>query len=180
MRYRTTPPTTPAFTSWADDYFYLPHRHETRGVGGIFFDRLHGGPGRHGRRIIRLRARRGRGVRPLLHRADAPKTTPCPSAEREADWQTLRRNRYAEFNLAFDRGTRFGLETGGRTESILMSLPPAAGWSLQPRPARRRLAGGHYPGLAAQRRGVDGLVSRCTIGCPCERSAVIFPGRSLH
>lgn len=123
------------FKAWADDYFYLPHRRETRGVGGIFFDRLTVGRDGlfeelfafvqdvgevYGRVYSRL----------MRQNADLPYT------QREQHWQHVRRGRYAEFNLAFDRGTRFGLETGGRTESILMSLPPQAEWiyNQQPEP----------------------------------------------
>jgi len=123
----------PRFTRWADDYFYLPHRQETRGVGGIFFDRLTLGTDGNAAHLL--------GLMQAVAEAFAALYTPLmrenhalPYGEREEAWQTLRRNRYAEFNLAFDRGTRFGLETGGRTESILMSLPPRCGWSYNPAP----------------------------------------------
>ncbi|RZK46010.1 MAG: oxygen-dependent coproporphyrinogen oxidase, partial [Hymenobacter sp.] len=116
------------FHQWADDYFFLPHRQETRGVGGIFFDRLTVGKDGSAAELFSLMQDVAEVFGPfytqLMHENHA-----LPFGEREEAWQTLRRNRYAEFNLAFDRGTRFGLETGGRTESILMSLPPRCGWS---------------------------------------------------
>ncbi|TLM91720.1 oxygen-dependent coproporphyrinogen oxidase [Hymenobacter jeollabukensis] len=121
------------FKTWADDYFYLPHRQETRGVGGIFFDRLT--VGKDGDRdqlfafVKAVGEVYGRTYCELMRRnADRPYT------EREVRWHMLRRARYAEFNLAFDRGTRFGLETGGRTESILMSLPPRCEWHYNQQP----------------------------------------------
>jgi coproporphyrinogen III oxidase len=115
------------FKTWADDYFFLPHRQETRGVGGIFFDRLT--VGKDGDRdalfaFIRAVGRVFGEAYCELLRLNADR----PYSEREKQWQLVRRGRYAEFNLAFDRGTRFGLETGGRTESILMSLPPQCEW----------------------------------------------------
>jgi coproporphyrinogen III oxidase len=121
------------FHEWADDYFYLPHRHETRGVGGIFFDRLTVGQDGSVAELFAFVQDVAETFAPayieIMHDNHA-----LPFGEREEAWQTLRRNRYAEFNLAFDRGTRFGLETGGRTESILMSLPPRCGWSYNPAP----------------------------------------------
>ncbi|MBT9395010.1 oxygen-dependent coproporphyrinogen oxidase [Hymenobacter sp. NST-14] len=124
----------PRFKQWADDYFYLAHRQETRGVGGIFFDRLTVGPdGTFGELLAFVQAVGevyGRTYSALMRQnADLPYT------EREKQWQLVRRGRYAEFNLAIDRGTRFGLETGGRTESILMSLPPLAAWHYDYQPA---------------------------------------------
>ena len=117
----------PRFKPWADDYFYLPHRQETRGIGGIFFDRLTvGKDGDADKLFAFIRAVGevfGRTYTELL-RLNAER----PYTEQQKQWQLVRRGRYAEFNLAIDRGTRFGLETGGRTESILMSLPPQAEW----------------------------------------------------
>jgi coproporphyrinogen III oxidase len=123
------------FKEWADEYFYLPHRQETRGVGGIFFDRLTvGKDGDQEGLFAFVRAVGevyGRTYTHLMHQ-----NAELPFTEREKQWQLVRRGRYAEFNLAIDRGTRFGLETNGRTESILMSLPPQAEWhyNLQPEP----------------------------------------------
>jgi coproporphyrinogen III oxidase len=115
------------FKQWADDYFYLKHRDETRGVGGIFYDRL--GPDAELSKSALWKFTQSVGDSfcdcyvPLLQKySDRPF-----SAEEEA-WQKLRRGRYVEFNLVWDRGTKFGLETDGRTESILMSLPPLAAW----------------------------------------------------
>ena len=115
------------FKQWADEYFYIPHRQETRGVGGIFFDRLT--VGKDGDRDALFAFVRtvgqvfGEAYCELLRQNAAR-----PYTERQKQWQLVRRGRYAEFNLAIDRGTRFGLETGGRTESILMSLPPQCEW----------------------------------------------------
>lgn len=106
-----------------DDYFYLPHREEARGIGGIFFDHLT----EHLDEVAAFQADLGERLveayLPILERR-----VDTPYGERERDWQEIRRGRYAEFNLVWDRGTRFGLETSGRTESILASLPPRARW----------------------------------------------------
>ncbi|TGE18020.1 oxygen-dependent coproporphyrinogen oxidase [Hymenobacter elongatus] len=121
------------FRQWADDYFYLPHRQETRGVGGIFFDRLTVGKDGSREELFAFMQAVGNVFGPtytaLMHQ-----NRDLPYGEREVQWHMLRRARYAEFNLAFDRGTRFGLETGGRTESILMSLPPRCEWHYDQRP----------------------------------------------
>ena len=117
----------PRFKQWADEYFYLPHRQETRGVGGIFFDRLTVGQDGSFEELFAF----VQDVGEVYGRAYATimrQNQGLPFTEREKQWQLVRRGRYAEFNLAIDRGTRFGLETGGRTESILMSLPPQAEW----------------------------------------------------
>ena len=118
----------PKFKNWADDYFFIPHRNETRGVGGIFFDRLEPKTeGKDKRTLFDFTAAVGETFVPTyLHLLALNKD--LPFTEREADWQKLRRGRYVEFNLVWDRGTKFGLTTNGRTESILMSLPPLAGW----------------------------------------------------
>ena len=121
---------------WADDYFYSPHRRETRGIGGLFADRL--GADASGRAEVEswfplIQAIAGAFFPAWAEIATANRTRPY--AEAELSWQLLRRGRYAEFNLAIDRGTRFGLETGGRTESILMSLPPLASWEYDHQPA---------------------------------------------
>ncbi|MFT4751399.1 MAG: coproporphyrinogen III oxidase [Neolewinella sp.] len=116
------------FKNWADDYFFIPHRNETRGVGGIFFDRLEPKTENKDKRtLFNFTAAVGETFMPAyleLMKINQDK----PFTEREADWQKLRRGRYVEFNLVWDRGTKFGLTTNGRTESILMSLPPLAGW----------------------------------------------------
>lgn len=123
----------PKFKTWADDYFYLPHRQETRGVGGIFFDRLRGSEADDKSRLRRFVLDVGEAFAPiyselLARRADSA------FGEAEQRWQQLRRGRYVEFNLVWDRGTKFGLETDGRTESILMSLPPQASWVYDYKP----------------------------------------------
>ena len=129
-----------AFKAEADDYFFVPHRQETRGVGGIFFDHL----GRDGASDAQWDAHKAfvfevgqaflPSYLPLVHaNVDRPFT------EGEREWQLHRRGRYVEFNLVWDRGTRFGLVSNGRTESILMSLPPEVKWTynLQPGPAEQ-------------------------------------------
>lgn len=145
----------PRFKQWADEYFYIPHRQETRGVGGIFFDRLTvGKDGDADSLFAFVRAVGEVYGRTYTHlmRLNAEQAY----TEREKQWQLVRRGRYAEFNLAIDRGTRFGLETGGRTESILMSLPPQCEWhyNLQPEPGS--------PEASTQqwlRKGVDWVVA---------------------
>ncbi len=117
----------PQFKTWADDYFYLPHRKETRGVGGIFFDRLSNTDG------FDKQARWDfvKEVGQTFCKVYIPivkSNLNQPASETDKQWQMLRRGRYTEFNLVWDRGTKFGLHTNGRTESILMSLPPVAHW----------------------------------------------------
>jgi coproporphyrinogen III oxidase len=123
-----------AFKQWADDYFFIKHRKETRGVGGIFFDHLKADD-RHGfDDRIRFMQAVGETFLPTyteLIRRNAG----LAFTEREKQWQLIRRGRYAEFNLVYDRGTKFGLETDGRIESILMSLPPLASWEYDFQPA---------------------------------------------
>lgn len=118
----------PRFKKWADDYFYLPHRQETRGVGGIFFDRLRPETENKSKQeLFDFTAAVGQTFAPTyIHLLEQNKA--LPYSEAEQNWQRLRRGRYVEFNLVWDRGTKFGLSTDGRTESILMSLPPLAGW----------------------------------------------------
>ncbi|MGH8223586.1 MAG: oxygen-dependent coproporphyrinogen oxidase [Woeseiaceae bacterium] len=114
----------PRYKKWCDDYFYLPHRNETRGVGGLFFDDLNE-PGFE-RSFAFLRATGDRFLPAYLPIARARRAHPY--GEREREFQLYRRGRYVEFNLLYDRGTLFGLQSGGRTESILMSLPPRVRW----------------------------------------------------
>ena len=120
----------PRFKQWADEYFYLPHRQETRGVGGIFFDRLTVGKDGDFDELFAFVQDVGE-VYGRTYAELMRQNRDLPFSIRQKQWQLLRRGRYAEFNLAIDRGTRFGLETGGRTESILMSLPPQAEWIYQ-------------------------------------------------
>jgi coproporphyrinogen III oxidase len=120
----------PRFKKWCDEYFYLKHRHETRGIGGLFFDDLNEWDfdtsfeymQSVGNSFITA-------YRPILNKRKS-----LPYTERERDFQLYRRGRYVEFNLVFDRGTLFGLQSGGRTESILMSLPPLARWEYDWQP----------------------------------------------
>ena len=112
------------YKAWCDRYFHLKHRNEARGVGGVFFDDLNAGGFE---RCFALTRAVGEAFvpayAPLLERR-----RDLPYGERERDFQAYRRGRYVEFNLVFDRGTLFGLQSGGRTESILMSMPPRVSW----------------------------------------------------
>jgi len=132
----------PRFKRWCDDYFFLPHRNEPRGVGGIFFDYLGAG--------AESTAGQAADIPPSAREADpeavfafvrdvgdailaaylpiVDQRRSDPWGDRERRWQTLRRGRYVEFNLLYDRGTVFGLRTDGRVESILMSMPPEVRW----------------------------------------------------
>jgi coproporphyrinogen III oxidase len=122
----------PRFKRWCDDYFYLKHRGETRGVGGLFFDDLNGWG--FERCFAFLRAVGDAFLPAYLPIVERRRDTPY--GDRERDFQLYRRGRYVEFNLLYDRGTLFGLQSGGRTESILMSMPPRADWryAWQPEP----------------------------------------------
>jgi coproporphyrinogen III oxidase len=114
----------PRFKQWCDDYFYLKHRKEPRGVGGIFFDDFNA-PGFDDSFAMMRSVGDGflDAYLPLLQ-----KRMNTPYGEHERDFQAYRRGRYVEFNLVFDRGTLFGLQSGGRTEAILMSMPPVVKW----------------------------------------------------
>jgi coproporphyrinogen III oxidase len=115
------------FKVWCDEYFFLPHRGETRGVGGLFFDHL-GGKGEYpAQQVFDFVCDVGRSfVQAYVPIAQRRQTEPYGDLERA--WQLRRRGRYVEFNLIYDRGTLFGLKTHGRVESILMSLPPLVRW----------------------------------------------------
>ena len=114
----------PAYKKWCDEYFYLKHRGETRGVGGLFFDDLNQ-PGFE-QSFALMRAVGEAFIPAYLPIVERRKDTPY--GERERQFQLYRRGRYVEFNLVYDRGTLFGLQSGGRTESILMSMPPLVRW----------------------------------------------------
>ena len=117
----------PEFKTWADNYFYIAHRKETRGIGGIFFDRLNLRDGMSFEQNLAFWKEVGEAFAPVyteLIRRNKDKAFD----ETNKQWQLLRRGRYVEFNLVYDKGTKFGLETNGRVESILMSLPAQAGW----------------------------------------------------
>ncbi|MXR70238.1 oxygen-dependent coproporphyrinogen oxidase [Shewanella sp. JBTF-M18] len=114
----------PKYKKWCDEYFFLPHRNETRGVGGLFFDDLNEAGFENSFAFMQA-------VGEGFLKAYAPiveKRKDTEYGERERDFQLYRRGRYVEFNLVYDRGTLFGLQTGGRTESILMSMPPLVRW----------------------------------------------------
>lgn len=114
------------YKAWADEYFFLPHRNETRGVGGIFFDHLV--PESEGDRLKILGFCLALGKKfPFLYQ-EQTKDTPAEATPQQYEWQSLRRSRYVEYNLLFDRGTKFGIVSNGRTESILLSMPPSAIW----------------------------------------------------
>ena len=114
----------PRYKKWCDEYFWLKHRNEPRGIGGVFFDDFHDGGFDHAFALQRA-------VGDAFVPAYAPivaRRAATPFTEREREWQLHRRGRYVEFNLVWDRGTHFGLQSGGRTESILASMPPHATW----------------------------------------------------
>lgn len=121
----------PKFKSWADDYFYIKHRQETRGIGGIFFDYL-------GVDDVFTLTQRFEFVKAVgesfapIYTELIQRNKNLTFSEDEKRWQMLRRGRYVEFNLVYDRGTKFGLQTAGRIESILMSLPLYASWEYNP------------------------------------------------
>ena len=126
------------YKQWCDEYFYLKHRQEPRGIGGIFFDDFNHLPFDDSFALLRS-------VGDSFIGAYAPlvqQRKDLPYGERERDFQAYRRGRYVEFNLVLDRGTLFGLQSGGRTESILMSLPPLVKWryNWQPQPGSAEAA----------------------------------------
>lgn len=119
------------YKPWADEYFFIKHRNETRGVGGIFFDKLTGEGKKQ--QLFDFVIDVGKAFVPIyLEAAEKKRYLTFTDAQRA--WQLMRRGRYVEFNLVLDRGTKFGLETNGRVESILMSLPPLASWKYNHHP----------------------------------------------
>ena len=120
----------PRFKKWCDDYFFLRHRNEPRGIGGIFFDDF-SEPG-FDKSFALLQSAGDAFLSGYLPIAERRKDTPY--GEKERDFQAYRRGRYVEFNLVYDRGTLFGLQSGGRTEAILMSLPPVVKWRYDWKP----------------------------------------------
>lgn len=139
------------FKNWADDYFFIKHRDETRGVGGIFFDRLSGDDEMSKDDIWEFVKDVGDLFAPVytfLMRENKK----LPYTEEEQNWQKIRRGRYVEFNLVWDKGTKFGLDTNGRTESILMSMPPMAEWIYSHQPKE---GSPEYETLSLLKKGVD-------------------------
>jgi len=137
----------PRFKRWCDEYFYLKHRSEPRGIGGIFFDDFNEGGFDHSFALTRSVGDHFlAGYEPIVQRRSK-----LPYGERERDFQAYRRGRYVEFNLVYDRGTLFGLQSNGRTEAILMSLPPVVKWRYDWSPE---------PGSAESRLTTDFLVAR--------------------
>ena len=140
----------PRYKDWCDRYFFLKHRNEPRGVGGIFFDDLNEDGEAGFQRCFALTRSVGDSFvdayLPILERRRG-----LPYTDRERDFQAYRRGRYVEFNLVYDRGTLFGLQSGGRTESILMSLPPLVRWRYDWHPA---------PGSAEEKLYTEFLVAK--------------------
>ena len=112
------------FKNWCDDYFYLPHRNETRGVGGIFFDDQNSGSFTQNLSFMETVGSTFQSA----YFSILKKRQNSPYTDQQKEFQLYRRGRYAEFNLVYDRGTHFGLQSRGRTESILMSMPPQVSW----------------------------------------------------
>ena len=141
----------PRFKAWCDRYFYLKHRGEARGIGGLFFDDFReGGFARAFEFVQGIGDSFIEAYRPIVERR-----RDIPYAEPQRMFQCYRRGRYVEFNLVYDRGTLFGLESGGRTESILMSMPPLVRWQYDWRPT---------PGSAEQKLVDDYLKPRDWLG----------------
>lgn len=122
----------PKYKKWCDDYFHLPHRKEQRGIGGLFFDDLNElGFEQSFAFMQSVGDHYIDAYQPILERRKDSRYT-----QAQRDWQLLRRGRYVEFNLVYDRGTLFGLQSGGRTESILMSMPPQVAWEYRAEPEK--------------------------------------------
>ena len=120
----------PRFKTWCDEYFFLKHRNEQRGVGGVFFDDFSEvGPQQSLAMMQAVGDAFLAAYLPIVQRRQG-----TPYGERERNFQLYRRGRYVEFNLVWDRGTHFGLQSGGRTESILLSMPPLVSWAYQQQP----------------------------------------------
>lgn len=138
------------FKKWADDYFYVSHRKETRGIGGIFFDRLTEDSNH-------TKNQRWNFVKQLgssfvsIYRDATEGLRDKDWSEEDKKWQELRRGRYVEFNLVHDKGTKFGLDTDGRTESVLVSMPPQAKWEYSHQPTNSE----HIKTLSLLKKGID-------------------------
>lgn len=123
------------FKTWADDYFYIPHRSEMRGIGGVFFDKMVGKDEEEKISMFNFVKDIG-SIFTSIYTELIKNNIERPILEQELEWQAIRRSRYVEFNLTYDKGTHFGFKTGGRTESILMSMPPIAKWPYNYQPIR--------------------------------------------
>lgn len=142
------------FKQWADDYFFLEHRNETRGVGGIFFD--HQKPGRQFGFYDWLCFTSDLAkLYPLLFAELADNNRHKPFSDVQKKWQKLRRGRYVEFNLLYDRGTRFGVESNGNIESILISMPPEVDWHFNIQP---NLGSDEEKTLGYLKKGIEWIV----------------------
>jgi len=120
----------PKYKAWADDYFFIPFRNETRGVGGIFLDHLKECSNHSKKDIFKFVSEIGYSFAPIYTQIMTNKASKTYS-DQQKDWQLHRRGRYVEFNLVLDKGTKFGLDTNGRTESILVSMPPEVKWTYE-------------------------------------------------
>ncbi|PST83048.1 oxygen-dependent coproporphyrinogen oxidase [Pedobacter yulinensis] len=144
----------PRFKAQADDYFFIRHRQETRGIGGIFYDRLKpDNTGLDWSKILDFSVDVGRTFLPVYTEL-IDRNRDRDFTEQQKQWQYLRRSRYVEFNLVYDSGTKFGLETNGRIESILMSLPPQANWAYNHQP---NAGSDEAHTLALLKKGIDWL-----------------------
>lgn len=140
----------PKFKTWADDYFYVKHRNETRGIGGIFFDRLTEQDTFTKKDRWDFVKEIGESFLPVYTKA-VENLRDKNWTKEDKVWQKIRRGRYVEFNLVHDKGTKFGLDTNGRTESILMSLPPEAQWEYQHEPQSEA----YKKTLSLLKKGID-------------------------
>ncbi|MGD1848142.1 MAG: oxygen-dependent coproporphyrinogen oxidase [Salibacteraceae bacterium] len=123
----------PKFKTWADDYFFIRHRNETRGIGGIFFDRMVANESHDKTALFEYVKAVGAAFAPTYTEL-VQRNKHLTFGDQESNFQLFRRGRYVEFNLVYDKGTKFGLDTSGRIESILMSLPNRAGWPYDYQP----------------------------------------------
>lgn len=123
----------PTWKNWADDYFFLGHRQETRGIGGIFFDRIHTSGENEFEKMLNLTSDLANAY-PQIYSKLMKDNGHKPFTESQKKWQKIRRGRYVEFNLIYDRGTKFGLESEGNIESILVSLPAEVEWAYKFQP----------------------------------------------
>lgn len=139
------------FKKWADDYFFIKHRNETRGIGGIFFDRLTEQHDMTFDQVLDFTQAVGKTFLPTYAELISRNQNKAFD-ESHKTWQRLRRGRYVEFNLVYDKGTKFGLDTDGRTESILMSMPPQADWVYDYRPESDSL---EAQSLGYLKKGID-------------------------